>query len=146
MEAIAVNQVLLKLLLLALNLMPPDQAAFNFHVLSDGAYAATYRVQRRDQDFTVFRPLEENESFPAFDAERSRRFGRAYIARVQGTGEMAQVVLTEIMLNMPPLASEPRQILKTSDGDIKVDGVGRTLFLSMDGQTLTVAAEVNASL
>ena len=42
MEAVAVNQILVKLLLLALNLVPVDQAGFNFHVMQDGVYAATF--------------------------------------------------------------------------------------------------------
>ena len=179
MELVAINQVLVKLLLLALNLMPHTQAAFNFHVLQDGVYAATYRVERRDQDFTVFRPRAEAAEFPAFDAERSRRFGRSYTVRVQDTGEMLSLVLTDILRDMPPLSSAPRQILKTADsavkpeetgeaqsaeappeakpaagleaatqssGDIRIDGVGRTLFLTVDGQNLTVAAEISESL
>jgi hypothetical protein len=187
MEAVMVNQILVKLLLLALNLMPLDQAGFNFHVVEDGYYAATYRAERRDQDFTVFRPVTEDEKFPAFDAERSRRFGRTYTVRIQGTGEMVSVVLTDIMMDMPPLSSVPRQILKmtssdtpapvapdtapaanaqnapakedpateksgeedadaAADGDIRIDGVGRTLFLSVEGQNLTIVAEINAPL
>ncbi|MCL1817799.1 MAG: hypothetical protein FWG35_02630 [Spirochaetaceae bacterium] len=166
----AINQVLVKLLLLALNLMPLDQAAFNFHVLQDGVYATTYRVERRDQDFTMFRPRGEEADFPAFDAESSRRFGRSYTVRVRETGEITAVVLTDILQDMPPLSTVPRQILKTGEGlpaaqnrtpetrpaeantenaasgagDIRLDGVGRTLFLKMDGQSLTVVAEVNA--
>jgi hypothetical protein len=190
MEAAVVNQILVKLLLLALNLMPVDQAGFNFHVMRDGVYAATYRVERRDQDFTIFRPSTQDEAFPAFDAERSRRFGRSYTVRVHGTGEILSVVLTDIMRDMPPLDSVPRQILKTPEpqpateagpeappekagtaaktaprvgtgekaapeaktgaenqnaglGDIRIDGVGRTLFLTIDGQALTIAAEMN---
>ena len=166
MEIVAINQVLVKLLLLALNLMPLDGAAFNFHVLRDGVYAATYRVERRDQDFTVFRPRTEDADFPAFDAERSRRFGRAYTVRVQDTGEIASIVLTDILREMPPLASVPRQIIITGDlvaetdensvgefgameqstGDIRIDGVGRTVFVTMDGQNLTIAAEISESL
>ena len=169
---------LIKLLLLALNLMPFDQAGFNFHVMQDGVYAATYRVERRDQDFTVFRPRAEDAEFPAFDAERSRRFGRSYVVSVQETGEILTVVLTDILRDMPPLSLVPRQILKTGEappaaetkaeetqkttgpkpeesvaelneqsaGDIRIDGVGRTLFLTVDGQNLTVIAEINASL
>ena len=222
MELLMVNQVLIKLLLLALNLMPLDQAAFNFHILRDGMYTTTYRVERRDQDFTIFRPRSEDAAFPAFDAERSRRFGRSYIVRVQNTGEIATVVLTDILRDMPPLASVPRQVLKTrasvamefaadtvpaagatiksaadakpvapagaavkteaaakapannataaskqaasgtktaadskpagsqttaeGAGDIRIDGVGRTLFLTVDGQNFTIVAEINASL
>ncbi|MDR1625925.1 MAG: hypothetical protein LBT33_05230 [Spirochaetia bacterium] len=173
------NEILVKLLLLALNLMPLDQAGFNFHVLEGGRYAASYRAERRDQDFTVFRPAAEDGRFPAFDAERSRRFGRTYTVRVQETGEMLSVSLTDIMLDMPPLSALPRQILKAEappparqnaaeapadtgagagentgaegespspGGDIIIDGVGRTLFLTVDGQTLTIAAEINAPL
>jgi hypothetical protein len=174
------NQILVKLLLLALNLMPADQAGFNFHVLEDGRYVASYRAERRDQDFTVFRPAGEDEKFPAFDVERSRRFGRTYVVRVRETGEMLSVALTDIMLDMPPLSAVPRQILKTAggaspereqgadsppaetkaaggtntagtenaspEGDIIIDGVGRTLFLLADGQNLTIVAEVNAPL
>jgi hypothetical protein len=195
MEALAVNQILVKLLLLALNLMPLDQAGFNFHIAGDGHYVTTYRVERRDQDFTVFRPVTEDENFPAFDAERSRRFGRTYMVRVRETGEVFSVALTDIMMDMPPLSSTPRQILKmgsagvstaagstaealaagtsagedeaaagksgavsTGDGaagDIHIDGVGRTLFLSMEGregqtgqegQNLIIIVEINAPL
>jgi hypothetical protein len=146
MEAAVVNQVLIKLLLLALNLMPPDQAAFSFHVVQDGYYAATYRVERRDQDFTIFRPLLEAEEFPSFDAERSRRFGRSYTLRVHGSGEIISVVLTEIMRDMPPLSSIPRQILQTETGNIRVDGVGRSLFLAVDGENITLVVELNAPL
>jgi hypothetical protein len=193
MEAAAVNQILVKLLLLALNLMPVDQAGFNFHVMRDGVYTATYRVERRDQDFTIFRPAARDDDFPAFDAERSRRFGRSYTVRVHGTGEILSVVLTDLMRDMPPLNSVPRQILKAPEpppgteaapkgpeeetgtpaktapqsrtekkaapqvktgtegqnadaGDIRIDGVGRTLFLTMDGQALTIVAEINAPL
>ena len=141
-------------------------------------YAATYGVQRRDQDFTVFRPRGEDAEFPAFDAERSRRFGRSYTVRVQDTGEIISVVLTDIMRDMPPLSSVPRQILKIEEtaaeardaqaaaeaspleansavesgtavqnsGDIRIDGVGRTLFLTVDGQNLTIVAEIGESL
>jgi hypothetical protein len=173
------NEILVKLLLLALNLMPLDQAGFNFHVLEDGRYAASYRAERRDQDFTVFRPAAGDQRFPAFDAERSRRFGRTYTVRTQETGEILSVSLTDIMLDMPPLSSVPRQILKAGSaaqpqgetaapsdtgkaadaanteaasesaspgGDIILDGVGKTLFLTVDGQGLTVVAEVNAPL
>jgi hypothetical protein len=174
----SVNLVLVKLLLLAMNLMPADQAGFNFHILENGRYTATYRAERRDQDFTVFRPVAQDEKFPAFDAERSRRFGRTYTVRVQETGEILSMSLTDIMLDMPPLSSVPRQILKTkssgapeeqaapeaqaapaaagtqtetegeasADADIIIDGVGRTLFLTADGQSLTIVAEINAPL
>jgi hypothetical protein len=174
-----VHEILVKLLLLALNLMPLDQAGFNFHVVEDGRYAATYRAERRDQDFTVFRPAAEDEKFPAFDAERSRRFGRTYTVRARETGEMLFVSLTDIMLDMPPLTAVPRQILRAGnpappaaepggtaspagageekdtggadenaspEGDIIIDGVGRTLFLTVDGQNLIIVAEINAPL
>jgi hypothetical protein len=146
MEAAAVNQILIKLLLLALNLMPLDQAAFSFHVVQDGYYTATYRVERRDQDFTVFRPLLEAEGFPAFDAERSRRFGRSYTARIHGSGEIISVVLTDIMRDMPPLSLVPRQILRGEAGNIRLDGVGKSLFLAVDGESISLVAEVNAPL
>jgi hypothetical protein len=124
-----VSQVLVKLLLLALNLMPVDQAGFNFHILEDGRYVAGYRAEKRDEDFTVFRPAagDGDAKFPAFDAERSRRFGRTYMVRVRETGEMLSVDLTMIMMDMPALSLVPRQILREGgpeSGDGERAGAG----------------------
>jgi hypothetical protein len=141
-----INPVLVKLLVLALNLMPLGENAFSFHVVEEGYYAATYRAERRDADFTLFRPLVETEGFLSFEAEKSRRFGRSYTVRVYESGELFTVSLTDIMKEMPSLAAVPRQILQLDSGTIKLDGAGRCLFLAQEGENFTVVAEIIAPL
>lgn len=145
MEAVVLNQILVRLLIFALHLAPVEMEAFSLHVLDGGLYAGTYRAVRVSPEYTEFRVSAEGSGLRPFEAEKSRRYGHIYTVYGGNAIEGLSVGLSEELGEMRPFAAAPRQILSGAGGAIRVDSAGRNLFLGVEETRITVVAEFDVS-
>ena len=140
MEA-AISPILAKLLLLALQLLPIDLPQFPIHVLQDGKYVGTYKVERSGIDHASFKKMKDDSKLIAFEAERSRRYGQFYTVYILEKDQSFSVGLTEELKALKPLKDERHQTIGGGKASFRLDFEGRTLLLGEEKEKTVLILE-----
>jgi hypothetical protein len=140
MDAV-LNPILIRLLLLALHLLDAEASAVSLHVLEGGLYAGTYSAERGDGGHFSFRALPEDSELPAFEAERSRRYGHFYTVYVPEKGESLSVSLLEVLKDLKPLRANRHQKLGGDTAALRVDAEGNIFIIGSEEGPFSVVVE-----
>jgi hypothetical protein len=140
MDAV-LNPLLVRLLLLALHILPLETPVMSLHVLEGGIYAGTYRAERGEAGHVFFRPAPEDTELPAFEAERSRRYGHFYTVFVPEKGESLSVGLAEELKELKPLDTARHQKLGGEKASLRIDAEGGVVIVGSEEGPLAIIGE-----
>lgn len=145
METIALNSLLVRLLILALHLAPQEAVESSIHVLQEGLYSGTYRVERVGEGHFRFRQELGEQPLPEFEIERSRRFAHVYTVHRPATGEAVSVGLADHLAELGSFAGNGGRRLEGGGTPLRVDFSGRLLFVGSEGEKISVITEARVS-